>query len=259
MIDTHTHIYMPDSFPDGEGALAAQRAFAAGVDTLIFPGINPDSAAQMLTLQTQYPEQIHIAVGLHPTELTDNFRAELATVEAQARANKIVAIGEIGIDLYWSAEHRDEQIEVFRHQVKLAAELSKPVIIHCREGLDEVLSVIAEFGGTYPPLLFHSFTYGVQEVRRIRALVPDAMFGINGVATFKSAKEVREAVAEIGINHILLETDSPYLAPVPFRGKRNESSFLPAVARLVADTLGLTEQEVDEITTASARRFFNIP
>ena len=260
MIDTHTHLYLPEDFPGDEGRLAVERAFGAGVEELIFPGIYTESVPQMRALQRQFPGRIHVALGLHPTELTDTWRDDLKALRPLMEAGDVVAVGEIGIDLYWSREHRDRQIEAFREQTAIAAELGLPVIIHCREGLDETLQVISGLKAQdkCPRLLFHSFTYGPDEVKRIRAVDPEAMFGINGVATFKSAANVREAVSEIGAEHILLETDSPYLAPVPYRGRRNESAYLPATAAKVAEVLGLTAAEVDRITTGNARKFFRL-
>ena len=165
-----------------------------------------------------------------------------------------MAVGEVGIDLYWDATFRREQMEAFAMQVEKARELGLPVIIHCRDGLDEVLEVLAGYRGV--PAVFHSFGGTAQDVERIRAL-GDYWFGINGIVTFKNSK-LREVLPAIGLDRLLLETDSPYLAPVPNRGKRNESAFLPHIAAHIAQHLGLTTTQVAEATTANARQFFRL-
>lgn len=259
-IDTHTHLYMPDAYPGDQGAEAVERAVAAGVEMMIFPGVNEQSVAPMEALHQRFPVHTALAAGVHPDDLDDDWERQLGRVRATMRQGSYIAVGEVGIDLYRDTSHRDRQMKAFAAQIGWAVEDGGlPVIIHCREGLDETLEVIRSFAPQErPPLLFHSFTYSPAEARRILADVPDAMFGINGVVTFKNAPYVREAVKEIGIGRIVLETDAPYLAPVPHRGKRNESAWLPRVAEVIAATLGVSTADVAQTTTANALRFFNL-
>lgn len=258
MTDTHTHLYMSD-FEDG-GAEAVKRALDAGVGMMIFPGVDASSLGPMRILHARFPENTRIGIALHPTEVKDDWESVLADMERQLRENpsEFSAIGETGIDLYWDASTVEEQKKAFARHYELALEYDLPLIIHCREGIEEILEVIASFDGAKrPEMIFHSFTYGPEEVRRIRE-VCDPWFGINGVATFKNAAAVREAVKEIGLDRIVLETDSPYLAPVPHRGKRNESAFIPAVCAQVAQTLGVSSQEVERLTDQHAKKIFKL-
>lgn len=257
MTDTHTHLYMGE-FENG-GEEAVKRAIDAGVDMMIFPAVDSSSLPAMLVLHNLYPENTRIAIGLHPTELGDEWEKDLDMMERMLEENPSAycAVGETGIDLYWDASNLEAQKKSFARQYLWAQKFRFPLIIHCREGLEPALDVISSFDGEKPELIFHSFTYGPEEVKRIRE-VCDPWFGINGVATFKNASTVRDAVAEIGVDRILLETDSPYLAPVPHRGKRNESAYLPAVCAKVGEVLDLTPEEVERITDANARKVFNI-
>lgn len=259
LVDTHTHLYLTDSYPDGDDTEAVKRAIAAGVEMMIFPGINERVMTAMERLHELFPDNTALAAGVHPDDLAENPKEQLAEVRKRMKQGDYIAVGEVGIDFYRDKSRPEIQKDAFEEQIRWAIEDSLPVIIHCREGLDETLEVIGRFKSEeLPPLLFHSFTGTADQVRRIRESVPEAMFGINGVATFKNAPEVREAVREIGLAHILLETDSPYLAPVPRRGERNESSLLPYIAASIADTLGEDVETVAKVTTESARRFFKV-
>lgn len=271
MIDTHTHLYLSEFAPQtsepspqapgcpasavGEGAV--DRALAAGVTAMVLPNVDLSTIASMRALHAARPGVTFMAMGLHPTEIREDWRGQLDQVEKELRSHlaDYVAVGEVGIDLYWDATFRKEQMEAFATQLRWAAELKLPVIIHCREGLSETLEVLQGMEGPLPTLVFHSFTGSSEDVRRIRTVAPEAMFGINGVVTFKNSR-VGDSLAEIGLDNILLETDSPYLAPVPHRGRRNESAYLPHVAAYVADRLGTTIGEVDRITTLNSLRTF---
>ena len=258
MTDTHTHLYMSD-YGDG-GAEAVQRAVDAGVEMMIFPGVDASSLDPMRSLHKRFPDNTRIAIGLNPTELGEDWEKVLDDMECQLKENpsEFCAIGETGIDLYWDTSTVEAQKRSFARQYEWALAYDLPLIIHCREGIEEALDVISSFGSEKrPELIFHSFTYGPEEVRRIRE-VCDPWFGINGVATFKNASNVRDAVAEIGIDRIVLETDSPYLAPVPHRGKRNESAYIGAVCNQVAQTLGLTSEEVERLTDEHAKKIFKL-
>lgn len=196
-----------------------------------------------------------MAMGFHPTEVKEDYRDALAVVESHLNDERFVAIGEVGIDLYWDTTFRNEQKIVLAEQVKWAIDRGLPLIIHCREGLDDVLDVFARFS-ELPPTVFHSFTGSIDDIRRIRKL-GDFYFGINGIVTFKKSA-VPSILPEIGISRILLETDSPYLAPVPNRGKRNESSNIPHICRCIASHLGLSCDEVSQLTDDNARSLFGI-
>lgn len=256
LIDTHTHLYI-DEFPDGEGAAAVRRALDAGIGKMIFPNIDSSTVEPMLTLHSQFPDSTYIAIGLHPTEINDSdVASQLRFVEEALDGDeRFVAIGEIGIDLYWDKTFRDKQMQIFERQMQIAASLGLPAIIHCREGLDEALEVIDGLP-TIPQAVFHSFGGTVADVERIRSRA-DFYFGINGIVTFKNSG-LRNVLPSIGIDRLLLETDSPYLAPVPHRGRRNESAYLIHTAAHVAASLGVTAESLAEATTASATRLFSL-
>ena len=220
MIDTHTHLYL-DSFPEG-GENVVSRAVEAGVSHLIMPNVDTTTIGSMMRLHHALPDVTSVAMGLHPTEVRDDWRQHVGEMETMLDAGGFVAVGEVGIDLYW----------------------------------DKTLEVIAE-AAPKVRLVFHSFTGAPEDVERIRE-VCDPMFGINGVVTFKNAEPLRTSLQEIGLDRLLLETDSPYLAPVPNRGKRNESAYLPYICRRVADTLGLTSEEVERATDHNAIQTFRL-
>ena len=257
MIDTHTHLYLPEFEEDG-CASAVERALAAGVGHLVLPNVDESSVEPMLRLHSQFPESTSVAMGLHPTEVGDDWREIVSLVEERLAGGGYVAVGEVGIDLYWDASRREQQMEAFRAQLALAKKYSLPVIIHCREGLPEVLECIAAEDAADAGLLFHSFTGTADDARRILEAAPSAMFGINGVVTFKSAKALREALPTIGVERMVFETDSPYLAPVPYRGRRNESAYIGNVCRCVAAELGLDDDALEAATDDNARNFFRL-
>lgn len=263
LIDTHTHLYMPEfageDTPETDtptGTDAVRRAMKAGVEMMIFPAVDRDSLTAMTALHRAFPDNTRVALGLHPTELESDWREELDEI-LQCGVSP-VAIGEVGIDMYWDQSRRERQMEAFEYQCSLALERSLPLIIHCRDGLNEVLEVLEGFrsSGVMPDGVFHSFGGTEQDVERIRNM-GDFYFGINGIVTFKNCK-VREVLPAIGTDRIVLETDSPYLAPVPHRGKRNESAYLPLICDEVARSLSMSPEESAGATTANARRLFNL-
>lgn len=257
LTDTHTHLYDPAFDADGGGSTAVDRAIAAGVERMIFPNVDTASVEPLETLAAQYPGRVFMAMGLHPTEVHPDWQPTLAAIEARilAAPERYVAIGEVGIDLYWDTTCRQEQIEAFERQARLAVQLDKPVIIHCREGLADTLDALRRVPGVRA--VFHSFGGTADDVAAIRA-EGDFYFGINGIVTFKNSG-LREVLPEIGSGRIMLETDSPYLAPVPKRGRRNESAYLPYIAQTVADALEMSVEKLAEITTANAAEFFRLP
>lgn len=254
MIDTHTHPYL-EEFADG-GAEVIDRAITAGVTHFILPNVDSSTVVPMESLHSRFPESTSMALGLHPTEVREDWKPIVEGMEKRLEEGGFVAVGEVGIDLYWDKTYRTQQIEAFTRQLRIADRLNLPVIIHCREGLEEVLACI-EAVNPKTILIFHSFTGNPADVTRIRK-VCDPMFGINGVVTFKNAASLREALPEIGISHILLETDAPYLAPVPHRGKRNEPAFVTHTCEKVAEVLGLSVKEVEAATDSNAKATFRL-
>ena len=256
MIDTHTHLYLPEFDADGGGRAAVERAMAAGVTRMVFPNVDRTSVEPMRALAAQFPDTVSMAMGLHPTEVRENWREELDFHMAELRKHvaDYVAVGEIGMDLYWDKTFRSEQMQVLDEQFALADELCKPVIIHCREGLDETLEVMQGHPGLRA--VFHSFGGTADDVERIRSH-GDHYFGINGIVTFKNSR-LREVLPAIGIERILTETDAPYLAPVPHRGKRNESAFITETGKAIAGALGIGFDDMDLTTSRNAITFFDL-
>lgn len=253
IVDTHTHLYL-EEFAGEEDAVVT-RAINAGVGRMVFPNVDLSTIEPMKRLQSRYPDNIYMAMGLHPTEVDGDWAGRLLTVEKELRRGGYVAVGEIGIDLYWDKTYREEQREVLRRQLDLAVELSLPAILHVRDGLDDTLNVLDSMEKR-PAAVFHSFGGTVDDVERIRER-GDFYFGINGIVTFKNSR-LREVLPTIGLDRILLETDAPYLSPVPYRGKRNESAYIVRTAAHIAQTLGVTTDEMERVTTGNAARLFGI-
>ena len=251
MIDTHTHLYLPEFDQDIDGVI--ERAVALGVQEFYLPAIDSSTTQAMYALEKRYPERMHLMMGLHPTSVGDNFHHELDHVYQELSRRSFCAVGEIGIDLYWQKDTLAWQQEAFAQQIKWAQEFNLPIVIHCRESFDEIFEVLDAVQGPMPHGVFHCFTGNIEQARHIIGL--GLSLGIGGVATFKNGK-IDQFLAQIPMEHIVLETDSPYLAPVPFRGKRNESSYLYHVAQRVAGIYDCPLTQVDRITTANARAIF---
>ena len=253
LIDTHTHLYLDEFASDKMETL--QRAFDAGVEKLIFPNVGLSTIDPMRQLHAIFPNVTYMTMGLHPTEIGEMWRSDLKRIkfEFDNHCSDYIAIGEVGIDLYWDKIFRNEQIEAFSEQVDWSIENNLPLIIHCREGLSEVLDVLAS-KTEKPRAVFHSFGGTIADVKTIRQ-VGDFYFGINGVVTFKNSR-LSEALPEIGIERIMLETDAPYLAPVPYRGKRNESAYIGKTAAKVAECFNLSIDDLSRLTSENAMRLF---
>jgi TatD DNase family protein len=250
--DTHSHIYLPE-FEDDRAAVV-QRALDANVSHMILPNIDISSIPQMKALAAQYPDNMRMAMGLHPSEVYDNYVEVLSTIMQELRNNTsdYVAVGEVGIDLYWDKTYEQQQMIVFEQQLSVAEEFNLPVIIHCRDGQSQALEVLS--GHPTVKAVFHCFGGTEQDVEQIRA-VGDYYFGIGGVVTFKNSK-LRNVLPAIGIDRILLETDAPYLAPVPHRGKRNESSFVVSTAAHIAQALDTDIESVANATSQNSLSLF---
>ena len=254
MIDTHTHIYFPD-FEEGIDGIM-ELCSTTGVTHLILPNVDETTLPQMKELHERYPDLTSMAIGIHPTEVKEDWKEKMEIVERELSTGNYVAVGEVGMDLYWDKSFVIQQKDAFEKQLQYAEKLNLPVIIHCRDAFDETLEVIEKVNPSVP-LIFHSFTGDIETVRNIRK-VCDPWFGINGVVTYKNAPKLREALQEIGIEKIVLETDSPYLSPVPHRGKPNNSSYIIHVRDQIAESLGMTREEVESITDVNARKIFKI-
>ena len=251
MIDTHSHIY--DEAYDADFGEVVEQAKLAGVERIVMPGIDSACYDRMVACADALPDFAYPAIGLHPTEIGENWREELQFVFDHFDDRQWIAIGEIGMDLYWSKEYLEEQKEVFCAQLEFAFEKDLPVIIHAREATEEIFECIRKVA---KPLrgTFHAFTGSYETYRRIKA-AGDFMVGIGGVVTFKNA-HIATALERIPVEDILLETDAPYLTPVPHRGKRNESAYVRYVAEKIAAIKGMDFAELDQITTASAKKLF---
>ncbi len=256
MIDTHTHIYLSEFENEGENAYT--RALQAGVEKMILPNVDLTSVRPLIKLYENHPDRLRTAFGLHPTSVDADWRNTLDKIVPLIDSPGCVAVGEIGMDLYWDTTFKSQQMEAFDVQLDMAAKRKLPVIIHCREALDETLNVIASGGFGSMPLLFHSFTGSTDDAERILAVAPNALFGINGVVTFKNARNLHAAIPKIGLEKIVLETDSPYLAPVPHRGKRNESAYISFVRDKVAELTDTTPSETEAATDRNARKLFHL-
>lgn len=251
--DTHTHLYSEEF--DQDRAEMMQRAINRGVTRFFVPAIDSKAVQSMYNLEQQYPENVFLMSGLHPTYVKENYLEELAYVEQQLTKRKFVAIGEIGIDLYWDKTHLKEQQIAFKRQIQLAKQYQLPIVIHCREAFDEIFEVLESEKGEDLFGIFHCFSGNYKQA--LQAISYNMKLGIGGVVTFKNGK-IDQFLNQIDLKHIVLETDSPYLAPVPFRGKRNESSYIVNVVEKLAELYVISEREVAEITTENSKMIFGV-
>jgi len=251
--DTHTHLYSSQFDEDRDSMM--QRAFDAGVSRFFIPAIDSTYTGAMLALEENYPDSIFLMMGLHPTSVKENYKEELAHVKEMLNKRSFYAIGEIGIDLYWDKSFLAQQQEAFKTQIQWAKELNLPIVIHCRDAFDEIFEVLESEKDEKLFGIFHCFTGTLEQAKR--ALSYNMKLGIGGVVTFKNGK-IDKFLNEIPLKHIVLETDSPYLAPTPFRGKRNESGYIVNVIDKLVDIYGLTSEEIAKITTQNSKDIFGI-
>jgi TatD DNase family protein len=251
--DTHTHLYS-EQF-DEDRATMIKRAKDAGVSRFFIPAIDASYTERMLNLEKEYPYDVFLMMGLHPTSVKENYLEELAHVKKWIDQKKFYAIGEIGIDLYWDKSFLKQQQEAFKTQIQWAKEKKLPIVIHCREAFDEIFEVLETEKNDDLYGIFHCFTGTLEQAKQ--AISYNMKLGIGGVATFKNGK-IDKFLNEIDIQHIVLETDAPYLAPTPFRGKRNESAYITNVIDKLVDIYGVSFKEISEITTQNSKAVFGI-
>ncbi len=251
--DTHTHLYSEQFDEDRDTMI--QRAIDVGIDRFFIPAIDSEYLERMYSLEKKYPDNVFLMMGLHPTSVKENFKEELAIVKTEIDKRDFYAIGEIGIDLYWDTTFLKEQQEAFKTQIKWAKERNLPIVIHCRDSFDEIFEVLESEKDDKLRGIFHCFTGTLEQAKQ--AISYNMKLGIGGVATFKNGK-IDQFLKEIDLQHIVLETDSPYLAPKPNRGKRNESSYITLVLEKLVDIYGVSYDEIARITTENSKEVFGI-
>ncbi|MCP4438051.1 MAG: TatD family hydrolase [Aureispira sp.] len=253
LVDTHTHIYVPKFDEDRDAMI--QRAIDSNVQHFFLPNIDRPSIPQMLELEAAYPERCHAMMGLHPCSVDGDYMKTLALMEKWFEKRSFCAVGEIGLDYYWDKTHIKEQKEAFRIQSRWAKELDIPIVIHARDSLDDLIQLVGEEKTDNFRGVFHCFGGSLEQAQKIIDL--GFLMGIGGVLTFKKAG-LDAVVKDIDLKHLVLETDSPYLTPHPYRGKRNESAYIKIIAERLAKVKGISLEEVAKATTANAFELFGI-
>jgi TatD DNase family protein len=254
MADTHAHLYLEEFREDLHEVV--MRAAAAGVRHILLPNIDKGSISGMMALEASYPGLCFPMMGLHPTSVKEDYCDQLKIVEDWLARRPFQAVGEIGIDLYWDKTFRREQEDAFVRQVRLARQYGYPIAIHTRNSMEETIAILEGEPDQGPGGVFHCFTGTVRQAEKVTRM--GYCLGIGGVLTYKNSG-LEEVVAAVGLEYILLETDAPFLAPVPYRGKRNESAFVRLVAERIAGIRNIPAEEVATVTTANAIRVFRLP
>lgn len=250
-IDTHTHIYL-EKF-DEDRPTCIENAIQSGVDRMYLPNIDSKSIPQVQKTVKEYPDYCIPMMGLHPCSVKADYIKELNIIHQEAKARSYVAIGEIGLDYYWSKDFIEEQKIAFRTQIEWAIEMSLPIVIHSRDSIDDCISIVREYAHTNLTGIFHCFTGTRDQANAIIEL--NFLMGVGGVLTFKNAG-LDKVIADVSLEHLVLETDAPYLAPHPHRGKRNESKFVPLIAQKLAEVQSIEVEEVARITTQNSISLF---
>ena len=251
--DTHSHIYSEEFAQDRSEMM--QRAFDAGVKRIFVPSIDSSYTQSMYEMEKQYPKNVFLMIGLHPTYVKENFEKELEFVESELSRRNFVAIGEIGIDLFWDKSTLPQQQIAFRKQIQLAKKYKLPINIHCRDAFDEIFEILEDEKSPDLHGIFHCFTGDFDQAQQ--AISYNMKLGIGGVVTFKNGK-IDQFLDQIPMQNIVLETDSPYLAPAPFRGKRNESAYITKVIAKLAEIYRTTPDDIARITTQNSVNVFGI-
>ena len=251
--DTHTHLYV-EQF-DADRAAMILRAKSAGVSRFFIPAIDSSYHKRMFDLEKYHPYEVFLMMGVHPTSVKTNYKEELAKVKEWIDQRDFYAIGEIGIDLYWDTSFLKEQQDAFRIQIQWAKEKKWPIVIHCREAFDEIFEILEQEVDDDLRGIFHCFTGNLEQAEK--AISFNMKLGIGGVVTFKNGK-INQFLNQISLEHIVLETDSPYLAPKPYRGKRNESSYIRYIIDTLATIYGKDFDEIAQITTQNSKDIFGI-
>lgn len=253
LIDTHSHLYLPDFKSDFDEVLL--RCKENEVRKVLLPNIDSTTIDDLKRLPKDYPNTFYPMMGLHPCSVKDNYRDELTIVEQELRINEYIAVGEIGLDLYWDKTFHSEQIDAFKKQINWAKELNLPIVIHSRESFDEIVEILKPLKDDNLKGVFHCFTGTVEDAAKVIEL--GFFMGIGGVVTFKNSG-LDKVVGKINLDHIILETDSPYLTPVPYRGKRNESAYTKIVVEKISEIKKISVEEIAAITSANAKKLFAI-
>jgi TatD DNase family protein len=251
--DTHTHLYS-EAF-DGDRNEMIENAIKKGVGRFFVPAIDSSYTQRMLDLEKKFPDHVYLMTGLHPTHVKENFEEEIQHVEEMLASHTFYALGEIGIDLYWEKQYLTEQQIAFKRQIQLAKKYKLPIVIHCRDAFDEVFEVLEGEKGADLRGIFHCFTGTIEQARK--ALSYNMKLGIGGVVTFKNGK-IDTFLKDIDMEHIVLETDAPYLAPTPYRGKRNESAYIVNVLKKLAAIYEVSEEELALKTTENSKEVFGV-
>ncbi len=253
IIDTHTHLYLNQFKKDIDDVIATAKEI--GIKKFIFPAIDSSHYDSMHNLKNKYPDEIYLMSGLHPTDVNENYKDELDFVVSSLKTHDYIAIGEIGIDLYWDKSFLNEQQEAFTFQIRLAIKHDLPIVIHCREAFNEIFEILDKENCNKLRGVFHCFTGTFEEAQR--AIDLGFVLGIGGVVTFKNGG-IDKFLNKIDLKNIVLETDSPYLAPVPYRGKRNESSYIIYVLEKLSEIYGISNEKIADITSKNAEKVFRL-
>ena len=251
-IDSHTHLYS-DSFEEDRDEMI-RRALDSGVQKMLLPNIDVSSIDGMLDLEKKYPDNCFPMMGLHPTSVNEDWEEQLRVVEKHLFSRKFIAVGEIGIDLYWETTFKEQQTQAFIRQIEWAKQLQIPIVIHARNSFPEIFEVLDEHNDERLKGVFHCFTGTIEDAHRVQSY-GGFLFGIGGVVTFKKSG-LDEVVRQLPLEELILETDSPYLAPAPNRGKRNESANIPHIAEKLSDIFEISVAQIAEVTTKNAEELF---
>ena len=252
LVDTHTHLYS-EAF-DEDRSVEIKKAMEAGIKQFFLPAIDSTYYSGMRALKEEFPENIHLMAGLHPTHVKENVEDELLVVQKELQTGNYCGVGEIGIDLYWDKTYLKQQQNAFAMQIQWAQDADLPFVIHCRDAFDEVFEVLDKLNGPFKGI-FHCFTGTCQQA--LRAIDFCLLLGIGGVLTFKNGK-IDRFINEIPLEHIVLETDAPYLAPAPFRGKRNNPEYLKLVAEKMAEIYGVSLEVIARVTSENSKKLFKV-